>query len=422
MENLKETTICLAMKINPGTFDFIELKNKSINYTAQNLKSIAENKFMVDNKFAFADILFPIIDMNLSANDSYGISRIYMEENPYSSIFENNKLATNVSAIEIYSLNTFTLVKFFDLKLPIQIKFNIIKEVYEYYCMYYNETHEEFSDYQLETIKTENDAVICETTHLSLFGVATEPLVTMGTDNNAEMLYKLDAFNEYKFWKSSSNIYIYIYIVLVFWLLTGMSILVTILMICFRRKIKKRGSVIPISDDHLEANDNIEEGPMSVYRDRPFSNYTQGEENPSESSNRVIVANTLTYSKIRIKGSLPKIGITPISMHSLSYDSNSSRELRKTERSPSCPIVPPRSSLLNNFSSNINACDKSSRINQGLDIVHTESNKKRRKLPKYKQNLILILYVSIYIYIYKYIYIYILDLEITCFSLPINRL
>ena len=127
----------------------------------------------------------------------------------------------------------------------------------------------------------------------------------------------------------------------------------------------------PISDDHLEANDNIEEEPMSVIRDRPIPNYTQGEENPSESSNRAIVTNIPTYSKIRIKGSLPKIGITPISMHSLSYDSNSSRELRKRERSLSCPIVPPRSSLLNNFSSNINVCDRSSRINQGLDIAHT---------------------------------------------------
>ena len=105
---------------------------------------------------------------------------------------------------------------------------------------------------------------------------------------------------------------------------------------------------------------------------------------------RAIVSNTPTLSKIRIKRSLPKIGIIPISVQSLSYYINSTRELRKTARSPSCLIVQPHISLLNNCSSNINKRDKFSGINQGLVIAHTESNKKLRKLPKSKQNLILI--------------------------------
>ena len=199
MAKIKNKIICLALKILPGNFELSKLENMAINLTVQNLNTL------VENKFAFADIIFPIIEMKLSSNDSFGISRTYMDENPYSSIFEDNKLAGKMSKIEIYSLNRFKLMKLFDLKLPIQIKFNVTKEVDEYYCMYYNETDKEFSDYNIKTINTENDGVICETTHLSLFGVATEPLRTIGRKNNAKMLYKFNALKKYEFWKSSSN-------------------------------------------------------------------------------------------------------------------------------------------------------------------------------------------------------------------------
>ena len=187
-----------------------------------------------------------------------------------------------------------------------------------------------------------------------------------------------------------------------------MSILAIILMICFRRKIKQTGSVAPISTaDHLEASDNIEEDPIYTSRERTFPNDTQGDENSSRSSSNRVMVNTPTYSKLKIEGCMPKTEVNPIFIHSLCDGSDSSKELRKTGRSPSCPIVLPSSSPLTNFSSNINVHERSitkptldENINQGLDIAHTGGNRKRRKLPKYRKNLILILYVNIYMHIY----------------------
>ena len=165
------------------------------------------------NKFEFSDLIFPTVsEILLNKTDYYGISRKYWKNNTHSSKIKDENLATNLSEIDFFSLNTKKKLQFNSLLTPIQIKFSKLTKTNldEYYCVYFNETNQMFSDYNLFTIIMPW-GVICETTHLSVFGVIVEPLVIIGTVNNAEMLYDFGALQGYQFWKSSS-IYIYIYI------------------------------------------------------------------------------------------------------------------------------------------------------------------------------------------------------------------
>ena len=207
IENMNYILIlCLELRMSIGDMGSINLQNYRIEYTVQNTASMGD-------KYEFSELIFPIVsEMQLNNTDYYGISRMYWKINTHSSKIKNENLASNMSGIDIYSLNTKKKLNFSSILSAIQIKFsNLTKtDSDEYYCVYFNETNQTFSDYNLFTIIMPW-GVICETTHLSVFGVIVEPLVIIGTENNVEMLYDFGALQGYQFWISSS-IYIYLYI------------------------------------------------------------------------------------------------------------------------------------------------------------------------------------------------------------------
>ena len=203
--------LCLETNLSIGSNQIINLKYTQIEITTQ-------KGAIFDDKYEFANIEFPILSNKMNKTENYGISRTIWKFNPYATIFNSSKLAANMSSIKINSLSTYTEVSLTDLENPIKIGFTInddhISEDFHYYCMYYDKANSKFSDYNLKLV---TDAasytnIVCETTHLSWYSVSSEPLVTIATENNYKMLYNLSALEDYKFWKSPSNIYIYIYI------------------------------------------------------------------------------------------------------------------------------------------------------------------------------------------------------------------
>ena len=189
--------LCLEANLLPGESNKIELKNSIIEYTLQNSHILADG-------YRFSDVEFPSISI-FNATESYGISRTIWGNNPYpDNILQTEHLAAKLSSIKLNRMKSYEELRINNLWNKIRINFNVIDQSSTYYCMYFDEIEEEFTDYGLET-RIVGDEVICETSHLSWFGVSKDPLVTIATENNAKMLYDLNALANYHFWESPST-------------------------------------------------------------------------------------------------------------------------------------------------------------------------------------------------------------------------
>ena len=198
IENLEKMNnvliICLELSLEPGTSGILDLQNSKIEFTSQNVEIFAQN-------YEFADIIFPDITSKLSNIQRVGLSRRIWKINQYSSIFDIQKLAASISSIQLNDLDNKQQIILNGLEDPIQIIFPISDAVWttndDYYCIYYNTTFSNFSEYELETIVLNDQKILCETRHLSRFTVAMEPMAKIVQENNAEMLYDLGALKTY---------------------------------------------------------------------------------------------------------------------------------------------------------------------------------------------------------------------------------
>ena len=202
----KVMVMCLQANMKEGTSEKLVLEHRILEYSSQKGE-------IFQDKQTFADIQFPALGHILPQNDIYGISRTIWKMNPFLSIHESLKLVANMTSIEITSLSTYKEITLTDLENYIEVKFDInqnyISWFRQYYCIYYNPATSAFSNHNLPRAKNYNSGKIisCKTPHLSWFGVISQPLVTIFTENNAKMLYDLSEFGQYSFWKSESNKY-----------------------------------------------------------------------------------------------------------------------------------------------------------------------------------------------------------------------
>ena len=234
----KVMVMCLEANTPVGNYEKLVFENRVVEYIVQKGEIFLQ-------EYNFANITFPPLTDPINFHDYYGISRTTWKFNIFRHVEKTDHLVADISSINITSLSNYKNIELLDLQNYIQIIFDINEhnrtKDKKYYCGYYNETNADFSDYQLRVSeqKTERGRINCETGHLSWYAVFSEPLTTIFTENNAQMLYDIGAFAHYRFWVSESNL-IYIYIYIVFWLTFCMTVCAFIIMYIFKERKKEK--------------------------------------------------------------------------------------------------------------------------------------------------------------------------------------